>query len=110
MQQPLQNYLRAHRKRAGLTVAEVAYLVGSEHGSTVSRHELGDRSVDVDAALAYVFIFGVGITELFEGRAIQVEESVRKRAATLTTSLRQVGRRERAVELLERLSQGGDHS
>ena len=105
MQKPLDNYLRAHRKRAGLTVAEVAYLIGKEHGSTVSRHELGTQAIDLETALAYCSLFGVEATELFEGRAVEVQRELRERAAVLAETLRAVGRRKRATELLERLAQ-----
>lgn len=108
MQKPLHNYLRTHRKRLGLTIAEVAYLVGSEHGSTVSRHERGDRSVDLETALAYRFIFGTGLRELFEGRAEEVEAIVRERARTLAVSLREVGGQAKAVQLLERLADSAE--
>lgn len=106
MQKPLQNYLRAYRKRSGLTIAEVAYLIGSEHGITVSRHERGERSLDLDTALAYRFILGAGLRQLFEGQAAEVEAAVQERAKTLAASLREVGRRKRAVELLEQLAKG----
>lgn len=106
MQKPLHNYLRAYRKRSGLTIAEVAYLLGSEHGITVSRHERGERSLDLDTALAYGFILGAELHQLFEGQAAEIEVAVRKRAATLAASLREVGRRKRAVELLEQLAKG----
>lgn len=106
MQKPLENYLRAHRKRAGLTVAEVAYLIGKEDGSTVSRHERGAQAVDLDTALAYGFIFERTIADLFEGRAAEVEAEVKERAKSLAAPLREIGRRKRAVALLERLAGG----
>lgn len=105
MQKPLHNYLRAHRKRCGLTIAEVAYLIGSDHAITVSRHERGERSLDLDTALAYGFILGVELRQLFEGQAAEVEAGVKARARELASSLRQVGGRKRAVELLARIAE-----
>lgn len=105
MQQSLSNYLRAYRKRSGLTVVEVAYLIGTEHGSTVSRHERGDRSIDLDTALRYSAIFGEDVRRLFEGDAERLEGEVRQRAETLAVSVREMGCRQRVVEHLDRLAQ-----
>jgi len=64
----LDNYLRMHRKRADLSQAEVAFLLGLENGSDVSRHEQNRRVPSLDAALAYEVILGQPVVELFAGR------------------------------------------
>ena len=81
----LNNYLRAYRKRSGLSQDEVAYLLGSQTGSKVSRYEHGRRP-SLDTALAYEVIFrlfDIPTRELFAGRYQKVESSIRRRAARL---------------------------
>ena len=81
----LDNYLRAYRKRSGLSQDEVAYLLGSETGSKVSRYEHARRP-SLDTALGYEVIFrlfDIPTRELFAGRYQKVERSIRNRAARL---------------------------
>ena len=81
----LDNYLRAYRKRSGLSQDEVAYLLGSQTGSKVSRYE-HDRRPSLDTALGYEVIFrlfDIPARDLFAGRYQEVERSIRKRAARL---------------------------
>lgn len=81
----LDNYLRAYRKRSGLSQDEVAYLLGSETGSKVSRYE-HYRRPSLDTALSYEVIFrlfDIPTRQLFAGRYQKVERLIRKRAARL---------------------------
>jgi len=46
MASKLRNYLRVFRKGMGLYQDEIAFLVGSEKGTTVSRYEHNERIPD----------------------------------------------------------------
>lgn len=83
----LDNYLRAYRKRSGLSQDEVAFLLGSRSGTKVSRFEHGGRLPNLDTALAYDFIFHASTRVLFAGRQQKVERLIRKRVARLRARL-----------------------
>lgn len=83
----LQNYLRMHRKRAGLSQDEVAFLLGCQSGAKVSRYERLARVPTLETALAYEAIFGVPARELFAGVFQKVEETIHKRAQVLVEKL-----------------------
>jgi transcriptional regulator with XRE-family HTH domain len=61
------NYLRAQRKRSGLTQREIAFLLGRKHDAIVSRFERRTRVPTLDAAFSLSVIFGVPLDELFPG-------------------------------------------
>src|SRR5690348_3911608 len=65
MPNQLNNYLRAHRKRAGLTQREVAFLLGLKARGPVSELEKRHRVPLLRTALALEAIFGVALGELF---------------------------------------------
>jgi transcriptional regulator with XRE-family HTH domain len=77
------NYLRANRKRLGLSQHEVAYLLGVESGAKVCRHERFAREPCLEALLAYEAIFQRPIRELFAGLFQRIEEKVVTRARKL---------------------------
>ncbi len=83
MASPLQNYIRTHRKRAGLTQGEVAFLLGARTGSRVSRHERYERRPALETALAYEAIFETPVAELFAGLKHEVNEATLARVAEL---------------------------
>jgi transcriptional regulator with XRE-family HTH domain len=87
----LDNYLRAYRKRSGLSQDEVAYLLGSHSGTKVSRYERGGRLPNLDTALAYDFIFRAPARVLFAGRQQRVERSILRRVARLQDRLETKG-------------------
>jgi transcriptional regulator with XRE-family HTH domain len=81
----LPNYLRTFRKRAYLTQDELAFLLGTESGTRVSRYEQFDREPGLETALAYEIIFSESSDELFAGLYEQIAERVRDRAEQLVT-------------------------
>jgi len=83
----LPNYLRTHRKRAGLSQDEVAYLLGCRSGAKVSRYERLARRPSLETAFAYEAVFGVPARELFAGIFEKVEREVVKRARVLAGKL-----------------------
>ena len=83
----LENYLRAYRKRSGLTQREVAFLLGCENGAQVSRYEKRRRVPPLRMALACEAVFGVPAAELFGGMHDQVSKVIEKRLAELRSKL-----------------------
>src|SRR5260221_11440325 len=84
---PLTTYLKMYRKRTGLTHEEVAFLLGSMSGTSVSRHELAQRLPILKTALRYEPIFGPAVRDLYEGLFLETKEMVRRRARGLCASL-----------------------
>jgi transcriptional regulator with XRE-family HTH domain len=87
MSQRLANYLRTYRKHAGLSQNEVAFLLGGESGTKVSRYEQSARLPSLETALAYEAMFGIPPRELFAGIFVKVETATMQRAETLATKL-----------------------
>jgi len=74
------NYLRAHRKRLGLSQDDVAFLLGSATGAKMCRYESFNRVPTLQAALALEVVLGRPVSELFRGIFQTVEIEVRGRA------------------------------
>ena len=104
---PLTNYLKTFRKKAGLTQADLETLFGLKKG-TVSRHESGERCPPLEVLLAYEFLYDQPASCLFAGVARAVQQSVTSSAKTLLPKVENLNRkRERGrVESLRRLAQG----
>jgi transcriptional regulator with XRE-family HTH domain len=79
----LPNYLRAHRKRLGLSQDEIAYLLGAASGAKVSRYERFVRGASFETALACEAVFKRPASELFAGLYKKIEREVAARAAAL---------------------------
>lgn len=79
----LPNYLRANRKRLVLSQDEMAFLLGTESGTQVSRHENFVRVPNLEMALAYEAIFQKPAREIFDGLYQRIEGEVATRAKTL---------------------------
>jgi transcriptional regulator with XRE-family HTH domain len=78
------NYLLSNRKRLALSQEEVAFLLGAQSGSKVSRYEQFTREPSLETALAFEAIFQKPASELFGGLYQKVEQEVAVRAKTLT--------------------------
>ncbi len=87
MSHKLNNYLRTYRKRAGLSQAEVAFLLGGQSGTKVSRYERAARQPTLQTALAYEVIFAIPVRALFAGMCHKVEQPIVKRAQVLARKL-----------------------
>jgi transcriptional regulator with XRE-family HTH domain len=87
MSHKLENYLRTYRKRSGLSQDEVAFLLGCQNGTKVSRYERCSRKPSLETVLAYVIVFGAPGRELFAGTFEKVENKLSKRAQLLTRKL-----------------------
>lgn len=104
--QPLRTYLRTFRRRTGLSQDEVAFLLGSMCGTSVSRHERGTRIPLLQTVLGYAFILGADVPALYEGAFRDVQFVVRKRARGLCRSIERQPhgtRRDRKIALLKKL-------
>lgn len=91
MSRPLTHYLITHRKRAGLSQDELAFLLGSKSGTKVSRHEQERREPSLKTALAYAAVYRVPVEDLFPGLALVAELKVTGRKQVLLTKLRSAG-------------------
>lgn len=83
----LPNYLRACRKRAGLTQDDVAFLLGNRTAARVSRYERFRYVPGFCTALALCIIFHKSQQELFNGEWQKVESTMRRRAKRLAARL-----------------------
>lgn len=96
--------LRAYRRNWGLSLREMADLLGFESPAHVSRIEQGKRIPSTETALACTALFGVPVRELFPQLSGEIEERLIERATRLHLGLiqtsTQVGARKR--ELLDR--------
>lgn len=81
------NYLRAYRKRSGLSQSEVAYLLGAKNGNHVSRFERRKRVPPLETALAFQAVLGTPVSELFAGTYESVAGDVGLRAQDLAAQL-----------------------
>ncbi len=84
MSSTLPNYLRTHRKRAGFTQNETAFLIGLKGGGRISRYENFSRLPDLRTAFAYEVVFHTSLRKLFAGIFELVEKETVKRAAELS--------------------------
>jgi transcriptional regulator with XRE-family HTH domain len=83
----LENYLRAYRKRSGLSQSEVAYLLGCKNGAQVSRYERRRHMPPLRTALAFQAALGTPLSELYAGTYESVSKQVAVRAQSLTVKL-----------------------
>jgi transcriptional regulator with XRE-family HTH domain len=67
MARKLPNYIRMHRKRSGLTQMEIAFVLGQESSTEVSRYERRSRKPKLPEAFALALLFGTTVEELFAG-------------------------------------------
>lgn len=79
--------LRLLRRSWGLTLREMADLLGFESPAHVSRLEQGKRTPSTETALACTALFGVPLQELFPQLAVEIEKRFQERAARLQQGL-----------------------
>ena len=83
----LQNYLRTHRRRHGLSQAEVAILLGAVSGTKVSRYENFARMPGALTVFAFEIVFNQPASELFAGSYQAVRLAVQGRARRMVKRL-----------------------
>ena len=107
MSHKLQNYVRTYRRRAGLSQDEMAFLLGCQSGTKVSRYERFARQPTLETAFAYEAVFGTPVRELFGGVYEQSLAAIQERAGLLAGMLQQKNtdrQTDRKLELLSTIS------
>jgi transcriptional regulator with XRE-family HTH domain len=79
----LPNHLVSNRKRLALSQDDVAFLLGTQSGTQVSRYEAFNRTPNLKTALAFEAIFKLSVSELFPGIYQKVEREIAERAKIL---------------------------
>jgi transcriptional regulator with XRE-family HTH domain len=87
MSSRLNNYLRSHRRRAGFSQSEVAFLLGTDEGGRISRYEKGHCIPTLRTALALATIFGASLSNLFPGIQVKIDGEVSPRIKHLRAGL-----------------------
>jgi DNA-binding XRE family transcriptional regulator len=82
-----ENYLKAHRRKSGLSLREVANLVGYRHHGPVGRHEQSLSLPSLMIALAYEVIFCVPVSTIFAGVHENIREDIETRLQQLEAEL-----------------------
>jgi transcriptional regulator with XRE-family HTH domain len=81
------NYLKAHRRRSGLTQRELGELLGYRDPGQVSRHERSMSLPALTTALAYEVIFRVPVAVLFVGLHGSTKENIESKMRQLEAKL-----------------------
>jgi transcriptional regulator with XRE-family HTH domain len=87
MDNRLGSYLRTFRRSVGLTQQELAFLIGLDCRTTVSRIEGSKRRPSIEALIVCVFIFGTSQSELFPALTSELYRGVLERANELYEEL-----------------------
>lgn len=98
----LENYLKAYRKKTGLTQREVSFLLGWKAGEQLSRYERRHRLPQLRTALACEAIFGVPVAELFAGVRQSVDRDIAAKIGTLIADLHKENGRGKQMRLATR--------
>ena len=83
----VKTYLRTFRRRSGLTQSELAFLLGADDGTLVSRYERLSRRPNLRTALGLQAVFGVSADHLVPGICAEVDRGVMRRARLLSRQL-----------------------
>lgn len=106
MSQKLHNYLRTFRKRCGLSQSDVAFLLGCEYGTKISRYERHARIPTTETLFALEAVFQAPARDLYAGLYEQVEQQVVNRAKLLKNQKDELSpspTRDRKVKSLEEI-------
>src|SRR5215472_7003018 len=83
----VKTYLRTFRRRSGLTQTALAFLLGADDVTLVSRYERLTRRPNLRTALGLQAVFGVSADHLVPGICAEVDQSVIRRARLLSRQL-----------------------
>jgi transcriptional regulator with XRE-family HTH domain len=81
------NYLKAHRKKSGLSQRDVGKLLGYKDPGQISRHERATSIPPLRAALAYELVFGAPIATMFSGMRDSIARDVEVKLAQMGATL-----------------------
>jgi DNA-binding XRE family transcriptional regulator len=88
MDNTINNYLRVHRRKAGLSQHELGQLIGYHRSWQISRHERSETLPPLLIALAYEAVFGVAVSAIFVELHATVSQTVEQRLAEFEGELR----------------------
>ena len=94
------NYLRAHRKKSGLSQREVGKLLGYKDPGPISRHERASSIPPLAAALAYELIFRVPVGVIFAGTRDAIARDVELKLGEMGVTLGSRSPRDRNAKLI----------
>jgi DNA-binding XRE family transcriptional regulator len=100
----LPNYIRTYRKRACLTQAEVAFILGAKSSANISRHERFKQTPDLPTLLAYEMLFRTPMRSLFSSAHEEVANKLRHRIRLLIRKLTHAGHGRRIGKKIETLT------
>jgi transcriptional regulator with XRE-family HTH domain len=94
------NYLKAFRKKSGLSQRDLGRVLGYRDAGQVSRHERGKSIPPLAAAIAYELIFGVPVASMFVGIHGEIAKEVEAKLREMKTALESVNVRTSNASLL----------
>jgi transcriptional regulator with XRE-family HTH domain len=94
------NYLRAHRKKSGLSQRDVGKLLGYKDPGPISRHERATSTPPLAAALAYELIFRAPVAAIFAGTHDAIARDVEMRMKEMGAMLGSRNARDRNANLI----------
>jgi transcriptional regulator with XRE-family HTH domain len=101
----LENYLHAHRKKAGLSQREVGILLGYADEGAVSRHEQSKTLPPLLSAIGYEIVFKKPIAELFPGIREAMEKRIEEQLLRFEEDLQQEnGKSRRRSRIAQKLA------
>jgi transcriptional regulator with XRE-family HTH domain len=98
----LETYLKAYRKKTGLTQREVSFLLGWKAGEQLSRYERRHRLPPLRTALACEAIVGVPVAELFAGIRQSVDREIEVRIGKLGEDLQKENSQRKELQLAKK--------
>jgi transcriptional regulator with XRE-family HTH domain len=101
----LRNYLRVYRRQRYLTQEELAFLLGYENESFISRLERDERVITMAVASGCQALFGVELWELFPALMEGLQENLAVRMQELSGRLQQSEPTQKTVSKLELLQE-----
>lgn len=96
-----QSYIRAHRRRSGLTQRELAGVLGYTEAQ-VSRHERARALPPLVTALVYEALFRVPVAELFPHAYQKVKGDIETRLTEMEQALQKKSAKGRAANMIAR--------
>ena len=87
MENRLPSYIRAERRKAGLSQREIGLILGYNSEKSVSKHELNNSMPPLLIALAYAVLFEKEVSELFGGLQDGVTNVIEERIDVLERHL-----------------------
>lgn len=85
--QAARNYLKAHRKKSGLSQEDMGKLLGYTDPGQISRHERSMSIPPLTIALAYEAIFREPISAIFIGMYEEIQREIENKLRQLETEL-----------------------